>query len=96
MAQTSNADLLLHVVDVSDPSFDDHIQVVENMLDEINIKNKPILIIFNKVDKINDLSRLHKISKNYQEGIFISAKKKIRLDKMRKKIFKIILSSITY
>jgi len=96
LAQTRNADLLLHVVDVSDSLFQEHIRVVEEILEELNIRNKPILIIFNKVDKINHLGRLHNISKSYQEGILISAKKKIRLDKVRRKISKTILRFTTY
>lgn len=45
------ADLLLHVVDVSHPSFDDHIAVVNETLKDINSAEKPVLLVFNKIDQ---------------------------------------------
>jgi GTP-binding protein HflX len=44
------ADLLMHVVDVSHPSFEDHIAVVNETLKDINSAEKPVLLVFNKVD----------------------------------------------
>ncbi|MFD3001378.1 GTPase HflX [Pontibacter toksunensis] len=44
------ADLLVHVVDVSHPSFEDHIEVVNQTLKDINSAEKPVLLVFNKVD----------------------------------------------
>ena len=44
------ADLLVHVVDVSHPSFEDHIAVVNETLKDINAAEKPVLLVFNKVD----------------------------------------------
>ncbi|SIT90417.1 GTPase HflX [Pontibacter indicus] len=45
------ADLLVHVVDVSHPSFEDHIAVVNNTLLDINSADKPVLLVFNKIDQ---------------------------------------------
>jgi GTP-binding protein HflX len=45
------ADLLVHVVDVSHPSFEDHIEVVNNTLLDINSADKPVLLVFNKIDQ---------------------------------------------
>jgi len=44
------ADLLLHVVDISHPSFEEHIAVVNDTLKDINAADKPMLLIFNKID----------------------------------------------
>ena len=44
------ADLLVHVVDVSHPSFEEHIEVVNDTLKDINAADKPVLLVFNKVD----------------------------------------------
>ena len=53
--EVREADLLLHVVDISHSNFEDHIESVNNILDEITPENekitKPILMIFNKIDK---------------------------------------------
>ena len=48
--EVREADLLLHVVDISHASFEDHIASVEQILDEIGGKGKPVLMIFNKID----------------------------------------------
>ncbi len=45
------ADLLVHVVDISHPSFEEHIEVVNKTLKEINSAEKPVLLVFNKIDQ---------------------------------------------
>ncbi|MCU0421699.1 MAG: GTPase HflX [Bacteroidia bacterium] len=46
------ADVLIHVVDVSHPNFEQHIEVVNKTLIEINAANKPVVLVFNKIDKL--------------------------------------------
>jgi GTP-binding protein HflX len=48
--EVREADLLLHVVDISHPSFEDHISSVEKILDEIEVSEKPTIMVFNKID----------------------------------------------
>lgn len=48
--EVREADLLLHVVDISHPSFEDHIASVNKILDEIDSMDKPTLMVFNKID----------------------------------------------
>lgn len=48
--EVREADILLHVVDVSHPQFEDHILVVKNTLKDINALDKEIILVFNKVD----------------------------------------------
>jgi len=48
--EVREADLLLHVVDISHPNFEDHINSVHQTLDEIDGRDKPILMVFNKMD----------------------------------------------
>ena len=47
------ADLLMHVVDISHPSFEEHIEVVNDTLKDIGAANKPVLLVFNKIDQYN-------------------------------------------
>ena len=51
LEEVKDADILLHIVDISHPSFEDHIDSVNNILNEINCHNKYNLMIFNKIDK---------------------------------------------
>jgi GTP-binding protein HflX len=48
--EVREADLLLHVVDISHPDFEEQIQVVEQTLKELEASDKPSMIIFNKID----------------------------------------------
>ena len=48
--EVREADLLLHVVDISHPNFDAHINSVNTILDEIECSEKPTLMVFNKID----------------------------------------------
>lgn len=48
--EVREADLLLHVVDISHPNFEDHIASVNSILDDIKCADKPTLMIFNKID----------------------------------------------
>lgn len=48
--EVREADLLLHVVDISHPNFEEHIQSVNQILAEIHSADKPIIMVFNKID----------------------------------------------
>ena len=48
--EVRESDLLLHVVDISNASFEDHIEVVEKTIAEIGASHIPSLIVFNKID----------------------------------------------
>jgi GTPase len=49
--EVREADLLLHVVDISHPNFEDHINVVKTTLLDIGAENKPTILVFNKIDQ---------------------------------------------
>ena len=48
--EVSEADLLLHVVDISHPDYEEQIAAVQNTLQEIGATNKPTILVFNKID----------------------------------------------
>ncbi|MEA3495299.1 MAG: GTPase HflX [Bacteroidota bacterium] len=51
--ETREADILLHVVDLSHSDYENQLKTVNNTLSELNALDKPILVIFNKVDKLS-------------------------------------------
>ena len=55
LAEVVEADVLLHVVDVSHPYFEDQMQVVNETLVDIGAKDKPTILVFNKIDQIKSL-----------------------------------------
>jgi GTP-binding protein HflX len=48
--EVREADLLLHVVDIAHESFEDHIAAVQKILEEIKASDKPVIMVFNKID----------------------------------------------
>jgi GTP-binding protein HflX len=90
LAQTVEADILLHVVDLSHPSYEEHIAVVNNILDELQVKETLVLIVFNKVDKIKESKMFFNVQQKYKDAVFISAKKNIRLGRLIKKILSLL------
>jgi GTPase len=54
--EVREADLLLHVVDISHPEFEDHIASVNQTLQDIKASNKPVIMVFNKIDAYKHLT----------------------------------------
>ena len=48
--EVREADLLIHLVDIASPYFEDHIEVVNQTLAELKVGDKPTLLVFNKID----------------------------------------------
>ena len=90
--EVREADILIHVIDVSQASFNEQFQVVNETLNDLLISDKPSIVVFNKVDLIKnnkldlDLEQLKKswVSKINNKHVFISATKKQNVDKLRK------------
>lgn len=91
--EVREADLLVHVLDISHPNFEDHYRVVNETLMEIDKSEKPTIIVFNKIDtyineeygnmNLEELkdSWMAKLSPN--KCIFISATNRTNLDELR-------------
>ena len=85
--EITESDLVLHVVDISHPNYEDHIESVNIILDQIKCSEKPSLMVFNKIDKISneELESLKFSLSGNRE--YISAFKKINIDSLKKKIY---------
>lgn len=97
--ETREADILLHVVDVSHPSFEDHIAVVNATLADIDAADKPTILVLNKTDQIEDgdseeesrEEKLRALREYYEKetkgnAVFISAVKKINIEEFKEKL----------
>lgn len=104
--EVREADLILHVVDISHPSFEDHINSVNQTLSDIDSLDKPTVLIFNKIDdfeyiekaeddlsektfenySLSDLQKMW-VAKSEDPSIFISARKEINLNELRKLLY---------
>lgn len=68
------ADLLLHVLDVSHPNFRRLYDSVNQVLEELDANHKPIIMVLNKIDKIKDQHWLKSFQDNFEHAVCISAK----------------------
>ena len=66
LEELNEADVLLHVVDVSNPDFESHIAAVEKVLSEIGVLHKPTLMIFNKEDCFPDKEMLANLCRRFE------------------------------
>ena len=107
--EVREADILVHVVDISHPDFEEQMAVVEKTLRDIGAANKPVYVVFNKVDayqyeeydefsltpptkdnrSLDDLKNSW-IAQEKTPCIFISAKEKIGIDKLKNDIYKMV------
>ncbi len=85
--ETIDADLILHVIDVSDPHRDAKIQEVEAILDDLGVHDTPKIYVFNKIDCLKRLPE-KTLSKTYKAftPTFVSAAKKTGLDTLSQTI----------
>lgn len=70
LEELGDADLLLHVIDASDPHCDEKMAAVEQLLEEIGLGRKPILRVFNKIDLADDIQAMNLIRRH--EGVGVS------------------------
>jgi len=75
LEEVVQADLLLHVVDVSHQQADEQIAAVNSVLEEIGAGDKPTMMVFNKVDQLNGASPLPRLHELYPNSVAISAAK---------------------
>ena len=86
--EITESDFILHVVDISHPNYDDHIDSVNLILEQIKCSNKPTMIVFNKMDILsNEELENFKFKDHKKSNLFISAQKKINLDKLKKRLY---------
>ena len=87
LSEIIDADLLLHVIDVSDPLYESKILIVEDILNELGVDKKTKVYVFNKVDLNPDLDK-NMISEHYNcfSPIFVSAENKEGLKELTGKI----------
>lgn len=85
-----DADLLLHVVDVSSSLYEEQIRTVNAVLKELGAEEKQQCVVFNKIDQVETDGVLANAKLNYPNSIFVSALKKIRLERIKDEVLAFI------
>ncbi|MFH1359675.1 MAG: GTPase HflX [Candidatus Omnitrophota bacterium] len=95
LEEVMDADLLLHVLDISNPKFRNLQEAVMKVLHELGAQDKPIVTVLNKIDRLDDLSWLDGIMRNFDHAVYISALKGERIDILLEKINQILVPTTT-
>jgi len=104
--EVREADVLIHVVDISHPNFEDHIIAVNETLKDIKALDKPTITVFNKIDAYKPPVETDEdgeeikvtledfknswMAKNSDPAIFLSATKKTNVEEFKQKLYEII------
>src|SRR5690606_17544257 len=104
--EVRKADVLIHVVDISHPNFEEHIAAVNETLKDIDALDKPIITVFNKIDaykapvEVDENGEENKVTledfrnswmgKNADPAIFLSATEKMNVEEFKQKLYEII------
>lgn len=104
--EVREADVLIHVVDISHPNFEDHIHAVNETLKDINALDKPTITVFNKIDAFKPAIEKDEngeeikvtledfknswMAKNSDPAIFLSATNKTNIEEFKEKLYEVI------
>ncbi|HNM24727.1 MAG TPA: GTPase HflX [Saprospiraceae bacterium] len=104
--EVRESDLLLHVVDLAHPQFEDHIRTVQATLKDIGAGDKPTLMVFNKIDlhreryfdelldagtrRELEIELRDRLRNSFGENVFISARSKEGIDELRERMTRLI------
>ncbi|MBI1807498.1 MAG: GTPase HflX [Ignavibacteria bacterium] len=95
LAEVAEADILLHVVDVSHPRFEEQIAIVNDMLDNLHANGKPTIFVFNKIDRLHDRAIIGELPKRYDPSVFISAARGINISALTSTILEMLQGDST-
>ncbi|NOZ62626.1 MAG: GTPase HflX [Calditrichaeota bacterium] len=88
LEETRDADLLIHVVDASHPYFRDQMEVIRGVMREMELDDRPTLLVFNKIDKIENKEFLSELKREFDPCFLISAQRQIFVDELKQEIIR--------
>lgn len=82
LEEVQEADVLMHVVDLSHPQREEQMEAVQKILEDLKVTEKPCLLVFNKMDLIDDPLLLRRLKTEYPGSVAISAAKQKNLEEL--------------
>lgn len=86
LEEVQQADLLLHVIDVSHPNHQNFYEAVEAVLKELGVLDKPTIMVLNKIDKVEDRGQLAAVSVHFPNAVLVSGLKNENIDALLDRI----------
>jgi GTP-binding protein HflX len=88
--EVRDADIILHIIDLSHQYYEDHISVVEQTMKDLHFHSKKIIRVFNKVDAVSNKHLLDYVKNKYADSVIISAKKGINVSSLNDKVLSFV------
>lgn len=93
LKEVREADVIIHIIDISHQHFEEQISVVEQTLKDLNSDKKTRIKLFNKVDALTDKNRISYVKNKYPDSILVSALRGINISQLMNRLTDIIESS---
>lgn len=93
LEEVTEADMLLHVVDLSHPTWNDQIRAVVDILSSMPVAPGPTLVAFNKIDQVSS-ETLAIAQQKFPQAVFISAIQRLGLETLRQKLGQLIHDAV--
>ena len=84
--EVRESDFLLHVVDASHPNFEQHIAVVNSTLQELGAMNKQMLLVFNKIDALEEPGLMAALREQFPQSVMVSGLRGIGISELKRKL----------
>lgn len=91
--EVREADVIIHIIDITHQHFEEQISVVEQTLKDLNSDKKTRIKLFNKVDALTDKNRISYVKNKYPDSILVSALRGINISQLMNRLTEIIESS---
>ena len=85
LKEVLEADLIIIVLDISSTEIEDHLDTINNVLEDMGANDVPVLHVLNKVDKISD-DKIEKVKRSFVDSVIISAQHHLMISELKKKI----------
>jgi len=90
LEEARNTDLLLHVADISSIAIHNQIEAVNTVLKELGCDKKPTIVVFNKIDAVQDDAIIPLLRSRYKDCVMISAKTHQGIEDLKRKIVEML------
>ena len=82
LGEIESADLIIKLVDINSTDIEGHIKTINDTLELLNCNEYDSIIVFNKIDKMKEISIYNYLSNKYKNAIFISSLKKLKINNL--------------
>lgn len=86
LEEVREADLLLHVIDISHPQFEEQIKTVQHVLNDLGLQGQKVLHVFNKIDAIDNPGLIAAMREKYAPSIFVAAARGMFLQELKERL----------